>query len=340
MALFRRSPISKPRESVTSHESGTQRVRVSGRVMVSDDAMLLRLDSANPSRPAKRFPAGAHLDVHVRPGVLRQYSLVGVPDVDEHYLVCVQREPQGRGGSIAVHEELRDGVEIEVSAPRSTFELIPGAGRSLLIGGGIGLTPLVSMAEHLHRSGRDFEFHVYARNAPSLPLHDELAGRAWADRLHRHFSDDGDSFRASGPPALDAVDQDGAVYVCGPAGFIGLAVERALAAGWSPGRVVTERFTASDPAVHSGGAFEVVAASTGERMAVAESESIADVLERAGYETYRSCGQGYCGSCVVSVRAGVPDHRDDFQTPKQHAANNQINVCVSRSLTPVLELDV
>lgn len=315
-------------------------MRVSSRVRVSDDAVLLQLDAADPEVRLAPFRAGDHLEVHVRPGLVRQYSLVGVPGAPGGYLVCVRREPYGRGGSIAVHDDLVLGAAFEVSAPRSTFRLVPEARKALLIGGGIGLTPLVSMAEQLSRDGLDFEFHVYARNAAALPMHAELATRAWGRSVYRHFSDEGDSFRTSGPPALGAADMESAVYVCGPPGFIELAISRAAAAGWPSDRVVMERF--APPAVNeeAATAFDVIAASTGERMAVGRDESIAAVLERHGYETYRSCSQGYCGSCVVGVRSGLPDHRDDFQTDAQHAANTQINVCVSRSLTPTLELDV
>ncbi|MFI8592869.1 hypothetical protein ACIGCK_00340 [Microbacterium sp. NPDC078428] len=125
------------------------------------------------------------------------------------------------------------------------------------------MTPLVSMAEHLYQQGREFEFHVYARNASALPLHAELATRAWAARVHRHFSDDGDSFRASAPPALGAVDPQGAVYICGPAGFIDLALVRAAATGWPAERVVTERFSPPASTVDAGTVFDVIAADGG-----------------------------------------------------------------------------
>lgn len=324
----------------TTPERALQLVRVVHRAAASDGAVLLRLDSADPDTPLHRFPAGAHVDLHVRPGLVRQYSLVGAPGADDHYLVCVQREADGRGGSLAVHDELHAGTELEVSAPRSTFELVPSASSALLIGGGIGLTPLVSMAEHLHREAMDFEFHAYARNASALPLHDDLQTRPWAHRIHRHFSDGGDSFRSTAPPALSAPHPESAVYVCGPEGFINLARSRAITAGWPLDRIVSERFAPADSPSGAGTAFDVIAASTGERMTVGADETIADVLESRGYETYRSCGQGYCGSCVATVRSGIPDHRDDFQTDAQRASNRQINICVSRSLTPLLELDV
>ncbi|SIT72266.1 PDR/VanB family oxidoreductase [Microbacterium sp. RU33B] len=337
MALWRSRRASKGPSSAS--RDGLQRVRVVEKIPVSDKAVLLRLAAADEGQRLVHYPAGAHLDVHVKPGVVRQYSLVGRPGADDHYLVCVQREPDGRGGSIAVHDEIAGGELLDVSHPRSTFDLVPSARRAVLIGGGIGLTPLMSMAEHLHAESIDFEFHVYAKNPSALPLGERLEARPWTDRIRRHFSDDGDSFRDGSPQALVVPDPDGAVYICGPRGFIDLARDRALAAGWPADRVVVEQFSPASRATAQR-PLDVVVASSKERIAVGAEESIADALERHGYETYRSCGQGFCGSCVVRVVAGVPDHRDDFQTPQQHAANTHINVCVSRALTPVLELDV
>lgn len=130
------------------------------------------------------------------------------------------------------------------------------------------------------------------------------------------------------------------MYICGPEGFIDLARRRVAAAGWAESRIVTEMFSSNGSIAVAGEFFDVVASSTGERLPVAADESIADALESPGYETYRSCAQGYCGSCIVTVRSGTPDHRDAFQTDAQHASIRQINVCVSRSLSPLLELDI
>lgn len=121
---------------------------------------------------------------------------------------------------------------------------------------------------------------------------------------------------------------------------MGAAHARAIEAGWPEDCILSERFAAGSDGDPEGAPFTVIAASTGQAMEVAPEETIADVFERNGYETYRSCGQGYCGSCVTRVLSGTPDHRDTAQSADEHAANRRINVCCSRSLTPILELDI
>lgn len=338
MAWWRREKGSAVSGIAVDVRSGLLPVKVLARTGVSDRAVLLHLGAIDGSR-LPVFAAGSHVDLHIRGGMVRQYSLVGDPSDVDTYSICVQHEADGRGGSRAVHETIHVGSQLDVSAPRSSFALQATTARTILVGGGIGLTPLVSMAEKLHRDRSEFEFHVYARDRSSLPLADHLDARPWADAVDQHFSATGDSFRTAGPRALDVGTPGGAVYVCGPPEFIELARSRALSGGWSPAQIHVEQFVAARTA-KAGASFDVVASSTGETIPVGAEQSIADALESRGYETYRSCGQGFCGSCVVGVRAGIPDHRDDFQSDAQHATNTLINTCVSRSLSATLELDV
>lgn len=311
-------------------------VVVHAQTLASERALLVELRPVDGELP----PAapGAHVDLHLPtpPGtVVRQYSLLDVTD-PSRYLICVQREPEGRGGSRHVHERLRVGDGLTISAPRSTFAVQDGAHHAVLLGGGIGLTPLLGMAGWLHAQGASFELHCYGRGR--LPLAEYVARQPYADRVCWHDSDAGDSLRQAAPAW--SITEDTVVYACGPAGFLDAVRKRAADAGLAADRVRVERFTAEEPADLAGDAFTVVAASTGERMAVADGETIAEVLERHGYDVVLSCEQGICGSCLTGVLDGVPDHRDEVQTAAEHAANSQINVCVSRARTPVLTLDV
>lgn len=327
-----------PRPAVPA--TGQRLVRVARKEAVSDRAVLLELLAVDGAL-LEPFPPGAHIDLHIGAGVVRQYSLVDVERSTGAYVICVQREPAGRGGSIAVHESIREGDTVEISFPRNTFAMDTSAGRVVLLAAGVGVTPLVSMAAHLHRSGADFEFHAYTRSGSALPLRRYLESASYRHRLVVHDSSLGDSFRSIAPAGLAQPEDGGAVYACGPEGFVALARDRAIEAGWRPEQFHSEQFTPTSPAPSGNSLpFTVIAASTGEEMPVAPDESIADVLERRGYDTYRSCGQGYCGSCVTRVISGVPDHRDDTQSAEEHAASSHINVCCSRSLTPVLELDI
>lgn len=312
---------------------------VEHREAVSDRAVLLHLRPTTET--ALATTPGAHADLHLNNGVVRQYSLVNAGSDDGLLAICVQRDDAGRGGSLHVHDTLHVGEKVQISPPRNTFPLLPSAAPVLLLAAGVGITPLMSMAATLHRQGTPFELHVYGRRRAGLPLVDHLLAADYAASVFLHLSADGDSFRVSGPAMLTQPAAAGAIYACGPDSFVDLARERAVGAGWRSDQILSERFTPDAPSPLAGDApFTVVAASTGERMRVEPTESIAEVLERRGYETYRSCGQGYCGSCITPVLSGVPDHRDDFQSDAEHASNAQINVCCSRSLSDVLELDV
>lgn len=334
-----RRQTSKRTSTPTSSSPGLQTVTVSAIKPASDRAVLIELRTADSQTDLAPFTAGAHIDLHVDARLVRQYSLVGSEHDTERYLICVQREEAGRGGSRAVHDRMRVGDVLTVSAPRNTFNLGPGVRRALLLAGGVGITPLTTIADRLHRDGVPFELHAYASSAEALPLRALLEASAYRSSVVPHYSRSGDSFRTQSPQALSAPDAGGVVCVCGPRGFIDEVRDRAVAAGWPEGAVLAELFTAHDADV-TGSGFTVVAASTGQRMTVGDNESIAAVLERNGYETSRSCGQGYCGSCVTRVIQGVPDHRDDYQSEAEHAANTHINVCCSRSLTPELVLDL
>lgn len=324
--------------------------------MASERVLLVELrDPSGAELPA--FDAGSHVDLHVG-GMIRQYSLVNDNAERHRWLLGVLRQDDGRGGSAHVHDVLRVGGHVRVSAPRTMFRLEPAGGPVTLLAGGIGVTPLAAMAERLHRDRADFTLHHYARSAAARPLSEHLAGRPWADRVVAHHGDEGDSFRND--PDVPGAWTDGAtLYLCGPAGFIEAGMERALAAGWPDDAVRAERFAAAlkptgPGAAGSGsgglggaangpdpdGPFDVVAASTGERMRVEAGETIAEVLQRHGHHVELSCEMGICGSCLTGVLAGAPDHRDEVQTAAEHASNSMINVCCSRARCAELTLDI
>lgn len=287
---------------------------------------------------------GSHVDVHLPNHLVRQYSLIQTQDDQHAYRICVQLDSHSRGGSRTIHEDVKVGDVLTISPPRSNFALLEDTRRALLLAGGVGITPLISMAYQLHRDGVPFELHVYAKDESDLPLRDHVQTCAFRTSVITHYSRNGDSFRQQSPEALATPSPSDALYICGPAGFVDTARGRAAHHGWLPGRVVVEQFTpTARPATSarsSEQSFTVVAASTGQRMDVPPGESIADVLERHGYDTGRSCGQGYCGSCLTRVVSDRPDHRDDFQNEDEHAAGTHLNICCSRSLTPELTLDL
>ncbi|WP_420098429.1 PDR/VanB family oxidoreductase [Corynebacterium sp.] len=288
------------------------------------------------------FPAataGAHVDLHLGP-VVRQYSLLGDPRDAGRWLIAVKREDAGRGGSDVIHTQLRVGHTVEVSGPRNHFPLDHAsdqAGRTVLLAGGIGVTPLAAMAEQCDVTGREFTLHCYASAQDEVPLRDHLAARPWASGVVEHLSNDGDSLRTADTLPQSYHPGDG-LYICGPAGFIARALGLAEADGWPTDAVHVEHFAPTEVPDLTGDAFTVTVASTGASYPVAEHDTIAEVLAAHGVAVDLSCEQGICGSCLTGVVDGVPDHRDEVQSPDEHAANTQVTLCCSRSKTTNLTL--
>lgn len=320
----------------------TLRVRVAKRQASGQDIALFTLVSADGAQlPA--FEAGAHLDVHLPGGLVRQYSLCGDPTDKTHYRIGVLRDANSRGGSVAVHEHLKEGVELEISAPRNHFPLITGAGagKAYLFGGGIGVTPMIAMAHTLHKTGMDFEFHYSSRSPAHMAFTAELDAAPYAGRIHKHFDENAPTpaqQRADAAAILGAAPPGAHVYVCGPKGYMDWVMDTARAQGFPKERIHYEFFQVD---VQKGGdSFTVVAQASGKEVVVEAEETIANALERIGIRVQVSCEQGICGTCLTNVIEGTPDHRDEYQTDEEKAANEQITICCSRSLTPRLVLDL
>lgn len=283
------------------------------------------------------YTAGAHVDVQIAAGLVRQYSLCGVPG-SGRYRIAVLNEPQSRGGSRAMHA-LTVGDRLRISAPRNRFPLV-AARRHLLFGGGIGITPLLAMVRQLDREGGDYALHYSARSRTRAAFLPELAGNP---RVTVHFDDEDRGQLLDIDRDLGDPEPDTAVYVCGPAGFMDYVLGKAEALGWPPQALHKERFSndlaAAEPATSQPGGFTVRLASTGAEYSIAPGRSVLDVLLENGIDAPYSCQQGICGECVVRVLAGDPDHRDDVLTDDEHA-NGMFTTCSSRALSPTLELDL
>lgn len=316
------------------------KVRVAARQISGQDIVLLDLVSAD-ARALPAFEAGAHIDLHLPGELVRPYSLCSNPSDRTHYRIGVLRDPASRGGSVAVHQHLQEGVELTISAPRNLFPLDDGNGQAYLFGGGIGITPMVAMAHSLQQKGRDFALHYSARSPERAALLEELKCADFADKLTLHFDEASDTQPAlpADPVAiLRAAPPDAQVYVCGPKGYMDWIIQTAQAQGFAKERIHFEYFQ-TDVAT-SGERFVVVAQRSGQEASVAPDETIAQALLRIGVRVQVSCAQGICGTCLCNVVEGLPEHRDAYQTDEEKAANDQITVCCSRSQTPRLVLDI
>jgi ferredoxin-NADP reductase len=279
------------------------------------------------------FTAGAHVQMFLPNGLIRSYSLMNNQDERHRYVCGVGLDRNSRGGSSYIHEAVVEGSLLTISEPNTLFPLHESAKRSVLFAGGIGVTPLVSMARRLTKLGRDWTLVCCARSRDTTPFFDQLAD--FGARVAGRFDDEC-------PGLLDfaeAMTTESAAahfYCCGPTPMID-AFE-AAAAIHAPGRSHTERFTAEEAAATDGG-FTVVLARSGLSIPVTSGKTILEAIEDAGVEVPFSCLSGICGSCVTKVLEGVPDHRDMVLTDRERGRNDQMMICCSGSLTPRLVLD-
>ena len=295
---------------------------------------------ASPSRDALR-PAepGSHLRIRL-PGDYddRHYSLVDLPgrSDEKHYVVGVRLEMRSKGGSRYMHA-LTTGDKVWAFGPNSSFPLVAERVPIVMFAGGIGITPLTSMATRLAREGREFALHYAGRSRGQLAFLKPLR-EVCGDRL-RVYCGDEPSHRLDIAAALDGLDPDAHVYVCGPAKMIEAARTLGAERGVADERIHFELFEAPKSERPST-AFEVVLASSGSRVEVAADKTILAALREAGYDPAADCERGGCGVCQARVIEGVPDHRDAHLSQKDRERGDVMQICVSRALTPSLVLDL
>lgn len=276
-------------------------------------------------------PPGAHVDVHLPNGLVRQYSVVEAGD--EHYRIGVKRDPASRGGSAFMTESLRIRSTLRIGAPRDNFPLAPAGSRVVLIAGGIGITALLPMARSLDATGRDWTLHYAVRTPEDAAF--RPATRELGDRVRVHASS-AEGCRLSIPDIVRQEPPGTHFYCCGPASMLDAFVQ--ATASLPREQVHLERFGA-EPTT-GGQEFVVRLARSGMTLPVVADQTIVEALQAAGVDAPYSCQQGICGSCEVKVLEGCPDHRDDVLTAAEKASNKSMMICCSRALSPELVLDL
>lgn len=284
------------------------------------------------------FSAGAHVDVEAEPGVVRQYSLCNPPWERHRYLIGVLEEEQGRGGSRAMHLR-REGDRIRIGEPRNLFELHVQATHSLLFAGGIGITPLLAMAEQLAAQEASFEMHYCVRHDGRIAFKDRFAAGRLGSAVRIHLGDGPQAQRLRCGEVLATAPAGAHLYVCGPKGFMDHVIETARSSGWPEDRIHREFFQATPVGHAADGSFEIQLKS-GRIVRVAADQTAAQALLDSGVEIPLSCEQGVCGTCLTRVLDGVPDHRDMFLSDEEHAANDCFTPCCSRARGARLVLDI
>jgi len=319
----------------------TLAVRVAQKTVEATGIISLELvASGGESLPP--FAAGSHVDVLVpgsNPPITRQYSLCNDPHETHRYQIAVLLDPASRGGSVAMHQ-LVPGDIVQISTPKNHFELAHEAREHLLLAGGIGITPILCMAERLATIGAAFSMHYCARARERTAFYDRIAAAPYAPSVQFHF-DDGPPEQQLDIATLLADPASGRhLYVCGPKGFMDAVLGSARKEGWPEAQLHFEFFGAAVAPSADDVAFEVQLASSGLVITIASDQTVTQALAAAGVAIPTSCEQGVCGTCLTRVISGIPDHKDLYLMAEEQTANDQFLPCCSRSKTPRLVLDL
>ncbi|WP_210587655.1 PDR/VanB family oxidoreductase [Streptomyces sp. GESEQ-35] len=311
-------------------------VTVTDTVDETDTIKVLRLVRSDGAALAL-YEAGAHIDVTGPTGITRPYSLCGPPEDTGAYTIAVKREAPSRGGSQALYDKTGPGTELTIGTPRQLFGLARDAVEHHLVAAGIGITPLLAMAYELHSSSEEFRLHYVTRSRAEAAFDGLLRQSGFAGRVVFHCGLGREAAAEALAAELACLPAAAHVYTCGPRSFMDRVT--ALAARSVPEEQIhSELFQAGEPS-DAGEAFEVEL-DTGEVYAVPSGKSIAQVLEENGVPVETSCREGICGTCVLRVVEGEPDHRDHCLSAKEKAAGDQIAACVSRAKSPRLVVEL
>jgi len=320
---------------ITIGRQATQRVQVKRKWQAGTDVTGLELAALSGHLPT--FQPGAHVDLHLPNGLIRQYSITNGPGELLSYTVAVKREAESRGGSTAIADTLRVGDVLAISEPRNNFPLRRDATRTVLVAGGIGVTPLLSMARALKRSNLPVELHVFARSAEHVPLAEEL--KALGDAVTLHLGRGPVETAADVTALLGAHGFANHLYVCGPGLMLETVRSLAEGLGWPEEAVHFEYFKNAHE-IDMSTSFTVELARSALTLTVPAGKSIIEVMRENGVETPTSCEQGACGTCLTRVLEGEPDHQDVYLNATERKSNASMLTCVSRAKSGRLVLDI
>lgn len=318
-------------------DAATVRGRVEAITVEGDSIRVIEI-VPEPGVTVPSFGAGAHLDLHLPDGILRSYSLINRPWERDRFVLGIAFDRASRGGSRYVHERLTVGDAVSMSLPRNHFPLHEDAPHSVLIAGGIGITPILTMIDRLDELGRGWELHYCARSRTAAGFLRRL--REAKGAVHLHFDDETDGLLLDIPAIVAAAPRGSHFYCCGPRGMLD-AYESATR-GVAEDRVHLEAFSARDPAALAGadGSFEIELAGSGAVLTVKPGATILETLNQAGFDVPCSCLEGVCGSCETRVIAGIPDHRDSVLTASERESGTKMMICCSVAKSPRLVLDI
>ncbi|MDW6024902.1 2Fe-2S iron-sulfur cluster-binding protein [Mesorhizobium sp. BAC0120] len=322
-------------ELVTHGRKAALRVEVARKWQAADGIAGFQLRPVKGLLPT--FQPGAHIDVHLPNGEIRQYSITNGPGETDSFTIGVKLEPDSKGGSQCLHETVREGDVLAISEPRNNFPLRRDAIKTLFIAGGIGITPLLAMAQALHHSGLDYELHYFAQSKAHLAFADRLS--ALEDRLTPHLGLDPSATAARLREILSDCQPDMHVYICGPGPMLEAARRIAAEAGWPETAIHYEYFKNTNK-IDDSSTFEIALARSCVTLQVPAGKTILEVMRENGIDMPSSCEQGACGTCLATVIEGEPDHQDVYLNDAEKRAGTKIMTCVSRAKSARLVLDI
>ena len=288
--------------------------------------------------PLPAFAAGAHIDTHLPKDLIRQYSLCNDPADADHYLIAVKRELNSRGGSKAMHE-ISEGALLTIGPPRNSFPISERANSHLLLAGGIGITPLLSMARHLLRDGKSFQLEYFSRSVEYTPFYDEILDKLGV-RTRFNIGLELDDIQKQLDGILCNRPMDAHLYICGPSAFIRMATEIA-SQNWPSKSIHLEHFS-PQPIVGQteNRPFGITLAQSSQQFEIPADKSILDVLRENRIPCDSSCREGTCGSCMVAVLEGEVEHRDSYLSASEKEQGDVMMICVSRAKKGDLTIDL
>ena len=314
-------------------------VRVSRICTETDDVRTLEFEAVRGERLPLYAP-GSHIDVYLPSGLVRQYSLCDRNGDGTRYTIAVKLEPESRGGSAYLHEQVHEGDVLRLGTPRNNFRLHQSADHHVLMAAGIGITPILSMAYQLAAEGLSFEIHYFTRSHSQTPFRTALSEPDFHGKVDFYHGLAPDAVQLKLRGILQKRQKGAHLYLCGPRPFM-VAIQTIAHGEWPAETVHLENFSAPKrPSEMPGESFRVRLARSGGEYIVPARESIAATLVRNGVNVSLSCELGICGSCLTRVLEGQPEHHDSYLSDAEKQAGDKMMICVSRASTEALVLDL
>jgi vanillate O-demethylase ferredoxin subunit len=285
------------------------------------------------------FTPGAHIHIYLPSGKVRSYSLVNPSYENNRYQIAVKLETNGRGGSKEMHENISVGTTIRISTPKNNFVLYENVQKYILISGGIGITPMISMAHKLTESDKHFEFHICAKEEAFIPFRYELQNWSFAPNVEIHIDKDSKS-SIELSKVLAKPDDNTLLYICGPSGFNNWVKQEGLNLGWKTDQIKEELFSMNHTGSTVTRSFEVILHNSGKTISVDKDATIIDALLMNNIKVDYTCLQGTCGTCITPVIEGAIDHRDAILSDAEKMSGNKMCLCVSRAKNDKIVLDL